>query len=640
MVTSAAAVAVATSAANARSLFRSNVYYVDLGSDHFVITRYDAGQKDNVWDNRDSAAAKHEAHFEMRVRELVEAGVLAEDISSAINSELKVSAGAPFSVTPSIKFYSLSLLLMDALFTLMQRRTFSQLTTLGEALNYVQWNIGTARFRKFLASAEKHRKEKEFRTSGGDPIPIEQWALHTIPKKNEWRQPRTNAVRFMHYCDSYRPIFTGAMNLIQPVTESVWDGGARARQFSEMRLTRPSVESARPLPEGSTCSYFFKNDRYLRYDIKGDAVDVAPAPISRSWHLPTEFQSNIDAAVNWGDGHVYFFKGAGYVRYNIATDLVDVGPVEISRFWTHLPKEFQANIGAAVNWGDGHAYFFKGAGYLRYNIETDLVDVGPTEISRFWKELPAEFQSDLDAVVNWGNGHAYFFKGNRYLRYDIPKKVVDVKPIEISANWNLPAEFQSNVRAVVNWTFPCNIAELLRAAGLTVNEVGDWHERKRPGTFKPIGVMIHHTTPSNLNVLVHGDAKLPGPRCNFYIEKSGLVNVVSSGPANHAAHGAQVVLDEVKHGVAPTATARVRGLPDGPGGNSFFYGLENENRGDGVDPWPEVQQDAMARAAAALCQLHCWNENRVIGHKEWTRRKPVDPTLNMSDFRARVARFF
>jgi Phage tail lysozyme/Hemopexin len=47
------------------------------------------------------------------------------------------------------------------------------------------------------------------------------------------------------------------------------------------------------------------------------------------------------------------------------------------------------------------AYFFKGARYLRYNIDTDLVDVGPTEISNFWPNLPAEFQSALDAVVNW-----------------------------------------------------------------------------------------------------------------------------------------------------------------------------------------------------------------------------------------------
>jgi hypothetical protein len=99
--------------------------------------------------------------------------------------------------------------------------------------------------------------------------------------------------------------------------------------------------------------------------------------------------------------HAYFLKGAGYLRYNTDTDFVDVGPAPIAEFWTHLPKEFQSNLDAVVNWGDGHAYFFKGAGYLRYNIDTDFVDVGPAPIAQFWTHLPKEFQNNLDAVVNW-----------------------------------------------------------------------------------------------------------------------------------------------------------------------------------------------------------------------------------------------
>jgi peptidoglycan hydrolase-like protein with peptidoglycan-binding domain len=42
------------------------------------------------------------------------------------------------------------------------------------------------------------------------------------------------------------------------------------------------------------------------------------------------------------------------------------------------------------------------------------------------------------------------------------------------------------------------------------------------------------------------------------------------------------------------------------------------------------------KIAAALCSVHGWNSNRVIGHKEWTRRK-IDPApFTMDWFRARV----
>ena len=80
---------------------------------------------------------------------------------------------------------------------------------------------------------------------------------------------------------------------------------------------------------------------------------------------------------------------------------------------------------------------------------------------------------------------------------------------------------------------------------------------------------------------------------------------------------------------------------DQPGfsGNPFFYGFENENKREPPPPqlWPDVRLDSMARAAAALCQAHGWNENRVIGHKEWTKRKSDPEGFKMADFRVRVA---
>jgi len=221
MTTTAVAVPLATTPDNARALFRSQTYYVDLGSDYFVVTRYDPAAHDNVWDNSDAAAPNHEAHFRSQVSGLAASGLLSQDLSAAINAELAISAGPPFAVTPSVKFYSLSLLLMDALFTKMQRNSFPQLSSLSEPMNYIQWNIGTKRFGDFLASAELHRNEPAYRQPSGDQISLEQWALHTAPRKTEWSHPRINAIRFMHYQESYRAIFALWMNLIKPGIEDL-----------------------------------------------------------------------------------------------------------------------------------------------------------------------------------------------------------------------------------------------------------------------------------------------------------------------------------------------------------------------------------------------------------------------------------
>ncbi|MEO8075462.1 MAG: hemopexin repeat-containing protein, partial [Acidobacteriota bacterium] len=281
--------------------------------------------------------------------------------------------------------------------------------------------------------------------------------------------------------------------------------GTSVVSLPEAELTIGFAEQAPapacPLPKGSAIAYFFNAARYVRYNVAADAVDVGAAAMSTVWHLPPAFQSNLDAAVNWGDGHAYFFKGPNYVRYNIATDRVDVGPAAIGSNWPALPTDFQSGLGAVVNWGDGHAYFFKGPNYLRYVIATNVVDVGPVAISRYWTSLPADFQSNLDSVVNWGNGHVYFFKGPNYIRYVIKSETVDVGPVPIARHWpTLSAAFPSGVKAGVNWTYPGDLAELMRAAGVTVNESAGWRTRVSSGEhscFTPVGIIMHHTASTN-----------------------------------------------------------------------------------------------------------------------------------------------
>ena len=97
-----------------------------------------------------------------------------------------------------------------------------------------------------------------------------------------------------------------------------------------------------------------------------------------------------DAALNGGGpfaGKCYFFKGDKYIRYDWASDKADPGyPVKISDAWHNLPAGFTSNFDAAVNGQgafSGKCYFFKGDSYIRYDWGSDKCDPGyPTEDSQ------------------------------------------------------------------------------------------------------------------------------------------------------------------------------------------------------------------------------------------------------------------
>ncbi|MDQ0992993.1 N-acetylmuramoyl-L-alanine amidase [Streptomyces sp. V3I7] len=180
--------------------------------------------------------------------------------------------------------------------------------------------------------------------------------------------------------------------------------------------------------------------------------------------------------------------------------------------------------------------------------------------------------------------------------------------------------------------------DALREEGLTVVEVGDWerHNRNHKGPWGPVhGVMIHHTVTQGsrrtVDLCRSGPPELPGPLCHGVITKDGRVHLVGHGRANHAGLGDPDVLRAV--------IAEKRLPPDNTAdtdGNRYFYGFECENLGDGDDPWPEVQLEAIEKAAAALCRHHGWTERSVIGHLEWQPGK-VDPRgFTMAGMRERI----
>ncbi|HEY9374755.1 N-acetylmuramoyl-L-alanine amidase [Streptomyces sp.] len=181
--------------------------------------------------------------------------------------------------------------------------------------------------------------------------------------------------------------------------------------------------------------------------------------------------------------------------------------------------------------------------------------------------------------------------------------------------------------------------DALRDEGLKVVEVGDWrtHNRNHKGPWGPVhGVMIHHTvtrgTANTVRICRDGHSALPGPLCHGVIAKDGTVHLVGYGRANHAGSGDDDVLRAV--------IAEQRLPPDNEAttdGNRHFYGFECENLGDGKDPWPKVQLEAIEKAAAAVCRVHGWTHRSVIGHLEWQPGK-IDPRgFTMASMRERIA---
>ncbi|MCP3817840.1 N-acetylmuramoyl-L-alanine amidase [Streptomyces sp. A3M-1-3] len=184
----------------------------------------------------------------------------------------------------------------------------------------------------------------------------------------------------------------------------------------------------------------------------------------------------------------------------------------------------------------------------------------------------------------------------------------------------------------------------LRAEGVKVVEVGNWrtHNRNHKGPWAPVhGVMVHHTvtrgTANTVRICRDGYAGLPGPLCHGVIAKDGTVHLVGYGRTNHAGSGDGDVL---------AAVIAERALPADneadTDGNRHFYGWECENLGDGKDPWPAEQVEAIVRASAAVLRAHNWGrdgDTSVIGHSEWQPGKvdPRGPGVSMADIRKRVA---
>ena len=188
-----------------------------------------------------------------------------------------------------------------------------------------------------------------------------------------------------------------------------------------------------------------------------------------------------------------------------------------------------------------------------------------------------------------------------------------------------------------------DLADVCRAAGLTVIEVDGWRTRTRrsdPAGYsagRPTHVMVHHTASPprtdgqpDVNYIVAGSPN--APVANLYLDRRGRVWVCAAGVTNTNGSGS-----------APWAA----GLVADNDMNRHAVAIEAANTGVG-EPWPTVQQDAYITLCAALCRAYGIPTDRVRGHFEWAPGRKIDPagpsrwapnggTWPMAAFRADVA---
>ena len=123
--------------------------------------------------------------------------------------------------------------------------------------------------------------------------------------------------------------------------------------------------------------------------------------------------------------------GAVLVNQPIALDQLRVRPSAAAK----PPLRDEAPAAAPeklcpVIWSNGKAYFFKGARYVGYDLVGGRLDsAAPRVIAAFWRGI---WPGGIDAAVMWSNGKAYFFRGSHYYAFDVARDAGDPGPRDVA----------------------------------------------------------------------------------------------------------------------------------------------------------------------------------------------------------------
>ena len=172
------------------------------------------------------------------------------------------------------------------------------------------------------------------------------------------------------------------------------------------------------------------------------------------------------------------------------------------------------------------------------------------------------------------------------------------------------------------------LADVLRSAGVTVVEEGNWLGRVAGSSFNPIGVLWHHTASTSsaanphpaLGICINGRSDLPGPLCHALVDYNGVFHVISGGRANHAGSS---------RGSGP--------IPAGDG-NTLMVGWEIDYNGVN-QRMTAAQYSASVLATAAVLRRLGRDASYARGHRETSTTGKIDPSfIDLDSMRADVAR--
>ncbi|GHG62155.1 hemopexin repeat-containing protein [Streptomyces griseocarneus] len=266
----------------------------------------------------------------------------------------------------------------------------------------------------------------------------------------------------------------------QPGPSTSGAGTARPGAVADVsrpgRRLYPVLDAGGNLPDGHG-AYFFRPGTSLNYNLNTDAIDSGPHPFASDFPLlkDTDFALRTDAlvAVPGSSTDVWMFSGHQYVRYQVGTRNIVGGPREIAAGWPVLgTTSFVDYIDAAVqDPGDPTRglFLFRDSEVLYYHLDNDTI-TGPNPIAQHMPGLantPFAHGVSVALTVPGSTDQLWLFRGDDYVRYNIQTHTIEVGPKRVHEGWaSLRRKtFVDGVSAVL----PCT-------GGVTPTEVWMFHD--------------------------------------------------------------------------------------------------------------------------------------------------------------------